>query len=157
MVLALARAADSGLFLLTVLSDDPVVGVASILVLLTSNIFAIAIQPLVRPRGRLRPFLVGFAVHGLVAMAAVVGGVRLLRGELVDRLVLPFLQINAVLGDALPRSMQEAGAVEVALVAVLFGLPMLAYAIFGGLLCTAFAAVVVPPQAAGEMSAGDLG
>jgi hypothetical protein len=161
MLLNMAVAADCVLVLLTVVSDVPAVGVASVVVLMTSNLFALAIQPLVRPRGPLRPFLLGFVVHGLVAMAALLGGIRLLRGELVDHLVRPFLRIDAALADALPRAVRESawvgGTIEVALVAVLFGLPMLGYAAFGGLLCTGFAGVAVPHRPEGDPPAGGPG
>jgi hypothetical protein len=155
-VSAVAVLVDCGLVLLPVFSDVPAVGVASVCVLLTSNLFALAVQPLVRPRGPLRPFLLGFATHALVAMAAFLGGIRLLRGELVDRLVRPFLRIDAALADAFPRAVRKSawvgGSIEVALVAVLFGLPMLGYAAFGGLICTCFAGDAVPDRPPAEVA-----
>jgi hypothetical protein len=161
MLLVAVVAAECGLIRLSYTANDVVVAVASAGVLLIANVLALGVFRLATTRESRRPFLLGFVVHGLVAMAAFLAGMWLLGVELVDRIFRVCGPIFTALERALPGPMLESawlsGAIGTAMLTILLGLPMLGYAALGGLLCSLVARVAVPARTTDQASEGGPG
>jgi hypothetical protein len=154
MLLVGAVAANCGVIRYAFVGEDRAVAAAAIGVLLTANVVGLGILRLATSRESRRPFLLGFTAHGLAAISAFLASTWLFGDGFAFSFIDIFNPILAVLGRGLPEWVKDSawlgGALEITLVTVLLGLPMLAYAAFGGLLCTLVARIAVPARADGK-------
>jgi hypothetical protein len=153
MFLVVVVAVDCGL-LRFAFSGKPVRAVCLAGVLLPANVLAYGIYRLVTARGSRRPFLLGFVVYGLAAMLALLAYAWAAPTSFMEAAAAVLDPVGRALEAVLPRALLESewlrDAIGVTFITVLLGLPVLAVAAFGGLVCSLVARVAVPARTADQ-------